>query len=301
MAHRASHRAVVVEDDEPTAELLCKLLEHLNCTVVSTPDNASALDQIKLELPDLITTDIFHPGPNGIELVRALREDLHTSDIPIIVISGSCPDDTELMLYRLGVTAVIHKPFQMKEFISRLSQILDIHSDQDTVLLKFGFETFDLDYKQYIDLSIKEARAALAKDVIAMANSGGGTIILGVDEIEPGCFQHRGLSPEQLKEFEVTKVNDALRKYVGSAVTVQVKRLTLRNKTFVMLKVPPCEDTIVLASSDNATAGLFQGRIYMRTHEARTAEVRDSITVTRLIERLINARMRKRLNDGLQE
>lgn len=152
-------KVLIVEDDSTTADLLCQLLGTLGDTMaVSVIDNISALGQIEQERPDLICTDIYHPGPTGIDLVHTLLNAPQTADIPIVVISGNCSENTELMFYRIGVAAVFHKPFSTDTLIARLGRILHIESDSDIALLKLGLETRDLDYKEFVDLSSKESQ-----------------------------------------------------------------------------------------------------------------------------------------------
>lgn len=293
---------LLVEDDLGTSALIKDILgSSLTADVHFEKDNDSALSYIHAKKPDLIITDIYHCGKGtgiegtGIELFNRVRATSSISTIPIIVLSGQAKEDIELKLYRKGIQGVLRKPFRSDDLINMVSRILDDKANPDVTLLNLGYETIDLDYKKNIDISKKDARASLAKDVIAMANTVGGTIIIGVAEPTPGRFEKIGLTEDELKAFETTKVNNALKKYIGSVISVSVKRLKWRSKYFVVIKVPPCEGTIAMAYCDNELANLYQARIYARDNSAQSVELKDSLQVVNLLEKVVESRLRNHL------
>lgn len=290
------YHILVVEDDTLFAEYLATIFQSfMGATVDLAQDNASGYKLAIQNKPDLITSDIVRRGGSGIDFFCQLRSDPETAVIPVIIISAKASStDIELQLYRGGAEGVFTKPFQTEKLLACISHILKLDNDPDIGLLTLGFETRDLDYKEDIDLSDRAARAALAKDVIAMANSGGGTIIVGIAESAPGQFEQRGLPLERIPAFEPTRVADALQKYLGAAVSIIIKNLKWRSENFVLMKIPPSNGTLAMAHCDNEAANLFQGRIYARTNAARSAEVRDSLEVLQLIDRLVEARLRNK-------
>ncbi|NIN01351.1 MAG: hypothetical protein GTO24_25645, partial [candidate division Zixibacteria bacterium] len=80
---------------------------------------------------------------------------------------------------------MLAKPFKIEEILDLLNLVLPVKSNPDAVRIYLGSERQDLDYKEGLDLQTKDNCAALAKDVIAIANWGGGTIIVGVAEPRP--------------------------------------------------------------------------------------------------------------------
>jgi predicted HTH transcriptional regulator len=147
----------------------------------------------------------------------------------------------------------------------------------------------ELDYKEDILMEdgsgAKNALASLAKDVIAMSNSGGGRIIVGVAEKGDGSFEYRGVSDERLGFYEVTKLNEQLKKYTGT-VRVGVRIVSESGRKFVVIRVAPVMDTIVFPACGHQGAALYEGRIYIRRQDARTAELRDSLEAARLVQQL---------------
>jgi predicted HTH transcriptional regulator len=156
----------------------------------------------------------------------------------------------------------------------------------DDILLKLGYERKDLDYKETVDLVEKSGRASLAKDIIAMSNAGGGTIVIGVEEPASGKFNLRGLSNGELNKLETTKICNSIQNYVDPMVNITVRRVEYDEKLFVFIEVPDVVDTIVLAKKQNKEAGLYLGRIYARNAAAESAEVLRSDAIREIIDRL---------------
>ncbi|MFC5521721.1 response regulator [Polaromonas jejuensis] len=83
-------RVLMVEDDENTRELYRCQLEEWDLPVDCTwmPSALEALMDIASMRPDLLITDLSMPGVDGIEMLKALKRNLHLADMQIIVISG---------------------------------------------------------------------------------------------------------------------------------------------------------------------------------------------------------------------
>lgn len=281
---------IVVDDDGPTRRLVARVLrDSFSATVREASDNAEALRLLQESAVDLITSDINRPGGTGLDLLLDVRASSGFSNTLFVVISGNFTDELELALYRSGADAVFRKPFELQELLGRLSRLLRTRIDPVERLIVLGFESSSLDYKEDFDISERAARASIAKDVIAMANSGGGSIVIGVAEPRPGMFEPRGLPPRRADQLEATKVNDALRRFIGAAFSVSVSQRSLHGKTFVVITVPSVTGGLLLAGCDNPEASLYMGRIYARTDAARSEEVRDNETLSRILREVTRA------------
>lgn len=285
---------LLVEDDPLVSDLISDILRaSLSADVHVVRDNEAGILYLHRFKPNLVISDLYHAGEGtGIDLYNYIRNDPNIASIPIIIQSGHAKTDVELNLYRAGIQGVLRKPYRSDDLINIVSRILDEKADTDVTLLNLGYETKDLDYKQDLDMSNKEGRASLAKDVIAMANTGGGTIIIGVSEPMPGKFEKKGLPEEKLIFFESTKVGNALRKYIGSVISVTVKRLKWRSNYFIVIKIPACDGILAMAYCANEKANLYPGRIYVRNNSAQSVEVQDSLEVIRLLDKIVDSRIR---------
>jgi DNA-binding response OmpR family regulator len=116
---------LVVDDDKSQRELVGQaLVETAGGEARYAAGHDDAVASIAGEPPDLITTDIIHVGERGDALFRQVREDPQTEHIPFVVISGCLNDESELELYRMGVEAVLRKPFSINELVSRVRRLL---------------------------------------------------------------------------------------------------------------------------------------------------------------------------------
>ena len=80
---------ILVVDDEPDLRfLLRRVLGGAGHDVQEAGDGADALTSIRRSPPDLVVTDVMMPVMDGVELIRRLRDDPATKDIPIVAVSG---------------------------------------------------------------------------------------------------------------------------------------------------------------------------------------------------------------------
>ena len=74
-----------VEDDESIRDIETYSLQMTGFTARGFEDGGSFLEALKEEKPDLVILDIMLPGMDGVELLRRLKEDQDTADIPVIM------------------------------------------------------------------------------------------------------------------------------------------------------------------------------------------------------------------------
>ncbi|CAN5810753.1 response regulator [soil metagenome] len=126
---------LLVEDDPGDAELTLRTLKknHTVNKITHVADGEDALNYIyrkgnyqNLEasgLPRLIILDLNLPKINGLEVLRTLKSDPDTQNIPIVVMTSSKRDSDLLESYNLGVNSFLLKPFDFNEFTKTVSTI----------------------------------------------------------------------------------------------------------------------------------------------------------------------------------
>ncbi len=118
-------QVVLVVDDDPIAlDLLGRTLHEAGMSVVTATDGDEALAMARSIQPAAITLDVLMPGKDGWEVLRQLKADPATQDIPVIMVTMT--DDRELG-YALGATEFLSKPVER----SRLVQLLERHASED--------------------------------------------------------------------------------------------------------------------------------------------------------------------------
>jgi twitching motility two-component system response regulator PilH len=115
---------ILVVDDSPTIRaVLGKMLAQDGHVVFKAADGESAIELARNELPDLIFLDIVMPGMNGFAVLRALRREALTHDIPIVMISGNLQATEQFYVQRFGADDFMKKPFGRGEVFARLQHL----------------------------------------------------------------------------------------------------------------------------------------------------------------------------------
>lgn len=84
-----------------------------------------AFEMIKNELPDLIVSDLMMPEMDGMALLRAIRSNKETEDIPFILLTAKAGDENRLAGYAEKADAYITKPFMAEELLLRTGNLLE--------------------------------------------------------------------------------------------------------------------------------------------------------------------------------
>jgi twitching motility two-component system response regulator PilH len=117
-------KCILVVDDSPTAILILKkILEESGYTILVARDALSAIDIAKKKTPDLILMDIVMPGMNGFEATRVLTKEPMTSDIPVVIVSGTNQPSDKVWGTKLGAKGFLTKPVNKKALLNIISLI----------------------------------------------------------------------------------------------------------------------------------------------------------------------------------
>ena len=102
---------LAVDDSITVRRVTQRLLTREGMHVVLANNGLDALDKMKTLRPDLILSDIEMPHMDGFDLVRAIRADPHTADIPVIIISSRVGEKHRDIARALGVNHYLGKPY----------------------------------------------------------------------------------------------------------------------------------------------------------------------------------------------
>ena len=101
---------VVIEDDVSFLDLLRVHLASAGHEVRAAEDAALGLRAVITEAPDLILLDLTVPYLDGFEMIKALRNDPATKEIPVVVLTARADDETFAEARRLGASQFLTKP-----------------------------------------------------------------------------------------------------------------------------------------------------------------------------------------------
>src|SRR2546430_4928930 len=110
-------RILLVDDDPALRTLLRTTFEVADVDVVEAHSADAARRRIRAARPNVIVLDVNMPGTTGLELCAELKGDPQTSDIPIILLTGSA-GGTSAAAKRAGAEAFVRKPFSPLELLS---------------------------------------------------------------------------------------------------------------------------------------------------------------------------------------
>lgn len=113
-----------VEDDLSIRELMLYTLRASGFEAAGFEDGEKLFAAIGENLPRLILLDIMLPGMDGIEILKRLRENPATAEIPVIMASAKGTEYDKVLGLDLGADDYLAKPFGMMEMVSRIRAVL---------------------------------------------------------------------------------------------------------------------------------------------------------------------------------
>lgn len=119
---------LVVEDNKYMRKIVHTILEAMGITDVNTVDNPiDAIERIRDYRPDIMITDWMMEPINGIELVRAIRDEEKSPDpfLPIILLTGHAEKDLVLQARDVGVHEVLTKPISIGALYKRIVTLVE--------------------------------------------------------------------------------------------------------------------------------------------------------------------------------
>ncbi len=117
---------LIVDDNKSNRRLLVELLTYNNYEVEEAYNGIEALACIKVSKPDLIISDIMMPEMDGFTLLRGLKKDKNTKDIPLVFYTSYyvSEKDRELAL-KLGASRFIVKPTELRDLLQEIEGVLE--------------------------------------------------------------------------------------------------------------------------------------------------------------------------------
>lgn len=117
---------ILIADDDP---LLRALLEHKLAAedhhVLSAEDGGQVADVVREHSPDLIVLDAMMPVMDGFEVLRRLKADADTRDIPVIMLTALKREQDIVGGLQLGAADYLAKPFIPDELVQRIRRVLN--------------------------------------------------------------------------------------------------------------------------------------------------------------------------------
>jgi CheY-like chemotaxis protein len=117
--------ALIVDRHVGSRDLLATVLQELGVTIAEAGTGAEALDRLgSTPLPSLILIDLALPDCHGSDVVRALKADAATRDIPVLALSAAVTAEDKARAANAGCVAFIEKPLLPDNVIALVRRVL---------------------------------------------------------------------------------------------------------------------------------------------------------------------------------
>jgi PAS domain S-box-containing protein len=125
----AQKRVLYIEDNLSNLRLIEHLLQRRHVELFSTQQGQLGLDLARSSQPALILLDLNLPDIDGHEVLRKLREDPTTRDIPVVMLSADATPGQIQRLLQAGVQSYLTKPLDVREFYRTVDRLLGSVAD----------------------------------------------------------------------------------------------------------------------------------------------------------------------------
>lgn len=115
---------ILVVDDNTDMRDYAKRLLGQHYDVKTVEDGISALAAIRQQVPDLVLTDVMMPRLDGFGLLRELRSNPQTRELPIILLSARAGEESRIDGLEAGADDYLIKPFSTRELLARIEATL---------------------------------------------------------------------------------------------------------------------------------------------------------------------------------
>ena len=116
-------KLLIVEDNRDLRQYLQTILGD-TYGLIEAADGSVGVEIAQKEVPDIILSDVMMPKLNGIELCKALKENIKTSHIPIVLLTAKSKEEDRLLALENLADAYLTKPFNAKELLAVLQNLV---------------------------------------------------------------------------------------------------------------------------------------------------------------------------------
>lgn len=164
---------VLVVDDVPSNIRMLGEALRADYEVMAAASGEKALELVAESRPDLILLDIVMPGIDGYEVLRRLKEDPATQDIPVIFVTGLGDADDEQRGLEMGAVDYISKPFFIPIVMARVRTQLQLKRKSDILESMVMLDALTeipnrRHFDETLDVEWKRARRAGSPLAVAM-------------------------------------------------------------------------------------------------------------------------------------
>lgn len=117
-------RVLLADDNADMRDYVVRLLGE-SYDIEAVADGVAALEAAWKQRPDLVLSDIMMPRLDGLNLLKALRNDTKLADVPVILLSARAGEEAKVEGLEAGADDYLSKPFSARELLARVRSNLD--------------------------------------------------------------------------------------------------------------------------------------------------------------------------------
>lgn len=111
---------LVVDDDAASRALLEQALNGAGLQTAAASSGTEALAWLAANVPSIVLLDLMMPPPDGFVVLRSLRRDRRTAEVPVVVLTALDADEDVARAFELGADDFVRKPFRAVELVARI-------------------------------------------------------------------------------------------------------------------------------------------------------------------------------------
>lgn len=125
-------KVLVCDDERHIVRLIQVNLERQGYNVVTAFDGKEGLEKIRAEKPNLVVLDVMMPYMDGFEVLKTIRREPETENLPVIMLTAKAQDKDVFEGYHYGADMYLTKPFNPMELVTFVKRIGDSLDGNDT-------------------------------------------------------------------------------------------------------------------------------------------------------------------------
>lgn len=116
-------KVLVCDDERHIVRLIQVNLERQGYVVVTAFDGKEGLEKIRSEKPGLVVLDVMMPYMDGFEVLKTIRREPETENLPVIMLTAKAQDKDVFEGYHYGADMYLTKPFNPMELVTFVKRI----------------------------------------------------------------------------------------------------------------------------------------------------------------------------------
>ncbi len=226
---------LIVEDNTDLRSYIREFLG-TDFAVHEAEDGKEGYDLAIEMVPDIVLSDLMMPKMDGMELCRALKQDVRTSHVPIILLTARAGTESKIEGLETGADDYVTKPFDSKELMARVRNLIE---QRRTLRAKFSAGVL----LKPGEVAVTSLDDALLKKIMDVVEKNLGDEKFGVDELaSEACLSRRhlgrklhaltNLTPAEFVQYmRLQRARELLEKNAGSVTDIAFQ-VGFRNPTY---------------------------------------------------------------------